>query len=125
MGKLTLVGPVDDLSIVPLTTPRSYLVQGSLWACLCDCGEVAYYPENVLKRQMVKSCGCIRYAGLQRAFLDSGKKTELADLRRQIDDLVKEFNYHKARRSLHDHEKRIGEGLRKAYSRLKELGYSK
>ena len=33
------------------------------WKCLCDCGNITYVRPMNLKRNMVKSCGCLHHRG--------------------------------------------------------------
>lgn len=61
VGKLEMIEPVkaSEPRVVESRTPFSYIAQGSLWECKCDCGTICYISEYQLERQKVKSCGCI------------------------------------------------------------------
>lgn len=41
-------------------TPISYLRQGRLRECFCDCGEIRLISETHLATGRIKSCGCLR-----------------------------------------------------------------
>lgn len=41
-------------------TPISYLQQGKLRACACDCGRVRLFAESILAANRLRSCGCVR-----------------------------------------------------------------
>lgn len=38
---------------------------GTMWLCLCDCGNRAIVRGKLLKKGHTKSCGCLRYEGTQ------------------------------------------------------------
>ncbi len=41
-------------------TPVSYLQQGRLRECLCDCGQRRLISESILASGRIQSCGCLR-----------------------------------------------------------------
>lgn len=43
-----------------LETPTSYLQQGRLRECACDCGQVRLFAESILATGRIQSCGCLR-----------------------------------------------------------------
>lgn len=64
------VGPiVFDVCSHPLylTTPISYVAQGAVRECTCECGNQVLYSENALVSGRVKSCGCLRKARNEKA----------------------------------------------------------
>jgi len=62
IGRLTIGDLVRWVTEHPLyeATPVSYLRQGRLWECLCECGETKLISEAHLSTGRIKSCGCLR-----------------------------------------------------------------
>ena len=48
-GKLTAIKP---------TNKRNNSSSSIIWECLCDCGNICYYPANELNANRYISCGC-------------------------------------------------------------------
>lgn len=63
-----LVRGVQDHPLF-ITTPQSYLQHGRLRECVCDCGVIILYSENVLSSGQIRSCGCIRRKRREEAHL--------------------------------------------------------
>jgi len=70
IGLLTLVELVRNLQGHKLyaTTPVSYMKQGRVWECKCQCGNSVLYSENALTSGRLKSCGCVKKGKSQKAF---------------------------------------------------------
>lgn len=92
--KLTVLGPVVDIFNHPLReeTPRSYISQGRLWECQCECGKKLLVSEFSLSRGRNKSCGCLRYTQGP----NWEKKQKALDLklkRMEIQAIIKRLSY--------------------------------
>ncbi len=124
IGQMTVVG-MADRDDLPVTVPLSYRGQGSIWACLCKCGEVAYYPEKLLSQGSIKSCGCLRRSMLKGKKADAKIKAEVTILRNRIAHLQSELRHHQIRGTIAQYQDDIGAGLRAAFARLKELGFTR
>ena len=55
------------LTVVELSKRRATYDGRLLWKCKCDCGKIAYLPNNTLKTGHTSSCGCKRRRTNQRA----------------------------------------------------------
>lgn len=131
IGQLVVVDLVRHVQTHPLylTTPISYLRQGRLYECLCDCGQAVLYSESVLAPGTLKSCGCLRQAkARKRLEARQDKEKRLAhkkEIRSRIKDLQKQL---KALKTSPDHIRlsqetnlemtRIGSELRKLYAHI-------
>lgn len=62
LGRLFIGDLVRHVQEHPLylETPVSYLQQGRLRECICDCSNMRLIAEAILATGRVKSCGCLR-----------------------------------------------------------------
>lgn len=67
-----------------LTTAQSYLQHGRLRECMCDCGEMVLYSENVLSSGQIKSCGCARLKYREKLSEERESREEKRKRLRQI-----------------------------------------
>lgn len=95
-----------------------------MYECQCECGEKAYWPEKYLAHDRVKSCGCLSMARRRAGKINKDKKDQIKKIRRRIRSLHKEQAIARMDGTL-DKRSDIAENLRKAFSELGELGYSK
>lgn len=121
IGKLTVVRLVGQDEI-PEYVPICYRTQGPVYECLCECGNLAYYPQRFLEIGKVKSCGCIRAAMLRKGSAKAELKSRADDLRRQIKITQKTYRLHKARGTL-ERNPEIGDLLKKQFAELAKLGF--
>lgn len=90
LGILTVGQLVYDVQSHPLfiSTPKSYLQHGRLRECLCECGVVKLFSENVIATGQLRSCGCRRQRTREIAHTERAgrlaKKAKLRDLVNQI-----------------------------------------
>lgn len=74
----------SDPRVTACHTPVSYLAQGSLRECFCDCGALAFVSDYVLRKGNVKSCGHVRADQLRGARKTYAPRGQLVDLKNQI-----------------------------------------
>ncbi len=96
VGKLTVGDLIRDLRNHPLfdETPKSYLHQGRLRECHCECGIIRLLPEAILASGRLQSCGCYRYEVRMKA-----QKDKIDRLKRKAEKqyLVSQIKYEQAR----------------------------
>jgi hypothetical protein len=64
------------------TTRASYISQGRLYECWCDCGQRVLLSENAIRGGRVQSCGCLRAEKRQKAYEEKlARAQRLADKR--------------------------------------------
>lgn len=124
-GMLVMVKRIDDLDTIPEYVPLSYLACGAIWECDCDCGQKAYYPDKILSRGVVKSCGCLRYGRIIKAQKRRGKIQEVRDLRKIIKKLMYDLAVIRASGQMDNLGETVAKPLREARARLRALGYTK
>lgn len=82
-----LVRFVQDHELFYLT-PTSYLQQGRLRECVCDCGQRRLISESILATGRLQSCGCLRAEIRSSASMSKVKrlqdKAEQTNLQLQI-----------------------------------------
>ena len=57
---IELTGTRYGRLLVIQRAPGSYGNGGTLWECLCDCGNTTTVPSNSLRTDKTNSCGCLR-----------------------------------------------------------------
>jgi hypothetical protein len=128
--KLTVVAQIYDIRNHPLyeQTPQSYIQQGRLWECKCECGVSFLVSEHSLSRGKHKSCGCMRYGkrpyDIERKRLSNEYKIRKMEIDSRIKVLRFELATLKTENSLIRDEKRIdlvAADLRSAYARKASL----
>lgn len=123
VGKLTVLRPVEQCQL-PDHVLLSYRSQGQMYECQCECGELAYWPEKLLSREQVKSCGCLTIARRRAGMLKRENQDRLRQVRKLIESLQLEQAKHRMRGTLDQHPE-VAEQLRKAFKELKDLGYTR
>lgn len=126
--KLT-VGPlVFDVQNHPLylTTPPSYVQQGQLRECLCECGQYVLYSEAALLAGRIRSCGCLKRKMLEDRCSQREDKDLKSSLRRDIKHLISQAQHRlktiQAKpsslrtKSLNQEESWLAERLRKLFA---------
>jgi hypothetical protein len=85
-GFLTIGDLVHDVVSHPLylTTPPSYVHQGALRECQCDCGMIVLYSENALVSGRLKSCGCLRRKRNAKAMQESLDRDQVRANKKEI-----------------------------------------
>lgn len=90
IGLLTVGDLVRNVQSHPLfpEIKVSYLRQGRLRECICDCGKEVLYSEAALACGRVKSCGCLRQARWDRKAQDASQlntvKKDILEIRGEI-----------------------------------------
>jgi hypothetical protein len=123
---LTVVQKVENIYHHPLRqeTPKTYINQGQIWECVCDCGKHVLISEFNLARGRNKSCGCMRYKNL-RPSTNEAQDLKLARLKNkhEIQELQFEQKYlTQAMRERNDPKdilryREVGELLRAAFAK--------
>lgn len=124
IGKLTVIREYPRGLDIPEHVPLSYYGQGTLIECQCECGQLAYYPEKFLRSSSVKTCGCGRMKSLLKGSENRKLHDEAQKYRTAIRSLQKEQTKHRVRGTLDFHPE-IGEQLRFAFAKLRELGFTR
>lgn len=124
LGRLTVLRVIHP-SLLPVTVKLSYRMQGTIYECLCECGDKAYYPEKFLSHGKVKSCGCLRREILLNKNVKFKVKLEVESIRQEIKRLHTTMDKLKLSGQLEKHQEEIGEKLRSLFARLKVLGLSR
>ncbi len=91
IGRLTVYGLVRNIQEHPLyvETPLSYLRQGRLRECVCDCGFIKLICESALSTGRIMSCGCLKAEIRAKSALEAVTRLEKKALRSQINNAIK------------------------------------
>ena len=75
-NKLILIAPTD----------RRSSNGGIIWECFCACGKSSYHEGSLVKKNIIRSCGCLRKSkdpeksGFQRIYQDYKQNAKTRDL---------------------------------------------
>lgn len=96
IGRLTVGELVPGVKTHPCyeTTPISYLRQGRLRECVCDCGEVRLVSETHLATGKIKSCGCLKK---ERKALSERQQISKLELKLQNDRIMGQLRMEQGR----------------------------
>jgi len=92
IGRLTIGELVQYAVEHPLfiVTRLSYIQQGRLYECECDCGQQVLISENSLATGFVKSCGCLLREKREQAHNKTLVKEEIKRQKRELNYKIKE-----------------------------------
>lgn len=95
IGRLSIGPIVYDIRNHPLfvETNISYIRQGRLRECYCDCGSVKLIAERILETGRVLSCGCFKREKSAQKVLRDQAEVDSAEARKRLTREIRSAQY--------------------------------